>query len=194
MINVDPAKLQGKGLSAQNVLGALQNSNVIVPAGTARLGRHEYNVSLNSSPTAVDQFNQIPIGINNGVPVLLGDVAKVEDSFAVQTNMVHVDGKRATYLTILKHADASTLAVVDATRAMMPQIEAAAPKGMELKLEFDQSVFVRAAVTNVIREAIISSILVSFDPGGHYRPSAHRPEHQFDDLGRVGAGDRPVGR
>ncbi len=161
MINVDPAKLQGKGLSAQSVLTALQNSNVIVPAGTARLGRHEYNVSLNSSPTAVDQFNQIPIGINNGVPVLLGDVAKVEDSFAVQTNMVHVDGKRATYLTILKHADASTLAVVDATRAMMPQIEAAAPKGMELKLEFDQSVFVRAAVTNVVREAIISSILVS---------------------------------
>ena len=134
---------------------------MIVPAGTARLGRHEYNVSLNSSPTAVDQFNHIPIGINNGVPVLLGDVAKVEDSFAVQTNMVHVDGKRATYLAILKHADASTLAVVDATRAMMPQIEAAAPKGMELKLDFDQSVFVRAAVTNVVREAIISSILVS---------------------------------
>ena len=75
--------------------------------------------------------------------------------------MVHVDGKRATYLTILKHADASTLAVVDATRAMLPQIEAAAPKGMELRLDFDQSVFVRAAVTNVVREAIISSILVS---------------------------------
>jgi len=161
MINVDPAKLSGKGLSAQNVLTALQNSNVIVPAGTARLGRHEYNVTVNSSPSAVDEFNQIPIGISNGVPVLLGDVAKVEDSFAVQNNIVHVDGKRASYLTILKHSDASTLAVVDATRDMLPQIEAAAPKGMALRLDFDQSVFVRAAVTNVIREAIISSILVS---------------------------------
>src|SRR5580700_1134197 len=161
MINVDPAKLQGKGLSAQSVLNALQNSNVIVPAGTARLGRHEYNVSLNSSPSAVEEFSQIPVGISNGVPVLLGDVAKVEDSFAVQTNMVHVDGKRATYLTILKHSDASTLAVVDATRDMLPQIEAAAPKGMELRLDFDQSIFVRAAVTNVVREAVISSILVS---------------------------------
>ncbi len=72
--------------------------------------------------------------------------AKVSDSFAVQTNIVHVDGKRATYLAILKHADASTLAVVDAARDMLPEIQAAAPKGMELKLDFDQSVFVRAAV------------------------------------------------
>ena len=95
------------------MLNALQNSNVIVPAGTARLGGHEYNVSLNSSPEAVEEFKNIPIGVVNGVPVLLGDVGSVTDSYAVQNNIVHVDGKRATYLTILKHADASTLAVVD---------------------------------------------------------------------------------
>ena len=161
MIYVDPAKLNAKALSAGSILNALQNSNVIVPAGTARLGAHEYNVSLNSSPSAVEEFKNIPIGIAGGAPVLLGDVAKVRDSYAVQTNIAHVDGKRATYLTILKHSDASTLAVVDATRDMLPQIEAAAPKGMELKLDFDQSVFVRAAVSNVIREAVISSLLVS---------------------------------
>ncbi len=161
MIYVDPAKLSGKGLSAASVLNALQNSNVIVPAGTARLGSHEYNVSLNSSPEAVEEFKNIPIGVVGGVPVLLGDVGTVTDSYAVQNNIVHVDGKRATYLAILKHADASTLAVVDATREQLPQIQAAAPKGMELRLDFDQSVFVRAAVTNVIREALISSILVS---------------------------------
>jgi multidrug efflux pump subunit AcrB len=161
MIYLDPAKLAAKGLNATAVLNALQNSNVIVPAGTARIGGHEYNVTLNSSPSAVDEFRNIPIGVVNGIPVLLGDVGTVKDSFAVQTNIVHVDGKRATYLAILKHADASTLAVVDATRDMLPQIEAAAPKGMELRLDFDQSVFVRAAVTNVIREAVISSILVS---------------------------------
>ena len=79
---------------------------------------------------------------------------------------MHVNGKRAVYLAILKHADASTLAVVDAAREALPEIQAAAPAGLELKLDFDQSVFVRAAVQNVIREAIISSILVSrADPG-----------------------------
>ena len=161
MIYVDPAKLNAKGLSATQVLNALQNSNVIVPAGTARLGGHEYNVSLNSSPEAIEEFKNIPIGVVNGVPVLLGDVGTINDSYAVQNNIVHVDGKRATYLAILKHADASTLAVVDSTREQLPQIQAAAPKGMELRLDFDQSVFVRAAVTNVIREAVISSILVS---------------------------------
>jgi multidrug efflux pump subunit AcrB len=161
MIYVDPAKLSAKGLSAGSVLSALQNSNVIVPAGTARIGGHEYNVSLNSSPDKVDEFSNIPIGVVNGVPVLLSDVGVVKDSYAVQNNIVHVDGKRATYLAILKHADASTLAVVDATRDQLPQIQAAAPKGMELRLDFDQSIFVRAAVTNVIREAVISSILVS---------------------------------
>jgi multidrug efflux pump subunit AcrB len=161
MIYVDPAKLNAKGMAVTQVLNALQNSNVIVPAGTARLGGHEYNVSLNSSPEAIEEFSNIPIGVVNGVPVLLGDVGTVKDSYAVQNNIVHVDGKRATYLAILKHADASTLAVVDSTREMLPQIQAAAPKGMELRLDFDQSVFVRAAVTNVIREAVISSILVS---------------------------------
>jgi len=161
MIYVDPAKLSAKGLTATAVLNALQNSNVIVPAGTARIGSHEYNVSLNSSPEAVEDFKNIPLGVVNGVPVLLSDVGTVNDSYAVQNNIVHVDGKRATYLAILKHADASTLAVVDSTRDLLPQIQAAAPKGMELRLDFDQSVFVRAAVTNVIREALISSILVS---------------------------------
>ena len=132
-----------------------------MPAGTARIGDREYNVQLNSSPTTVDRFNALPIGVFNGAPVTLGDVGHVSDSFATQTNVVHVNGKRAVYLAILKHADASTLAVVDAARDALPEIQAAAPHGLELKLDFDQSVFVRAAVQNVIREAIISSILVS---------------------------------
>ena len=143
------------------MVNALQASNVIVPAGIARIGDREYNVQLNSSPTTVEQFNALPIGVCNGAPVTLGDVGRVSDSFATQTNIVHVNGKRAIYLAILKHADASTLAVVDAARDALPEIQAAAPAGLELKLDFDQSVFVRAAVQNVIREAIISSILVS---------------------------------
>ena len=160
-VDLDQSKLEAKGFSANDVVNALQASNVIVPAGTARLGEREYNVQLNSSPTTVERFNALPIGVFNGAPVTLGDVGHVGDSFATQTNVVHVNGKRAVYLAILKHADASTLAVVDAARAAMPEIQAAAPAGLELKLDFDQSVFVRAAVQNVIREAIISSILVS---------------------------------
>jgi multidrug efflux pump subunit AcrB len=160
-VDIDPARLQAKGFSPTDVVSALQASNVIVPAGTARIGNVEYNVQLNSSPSAVDRFNSLPLGVFNGATVTLGDVSHVSDSFATQTNIVHVNGKRAVYLAILKHADASTLAVVDSTREALPAIQAAAPAGLELKLDFDQSVFVRAAVENVIREAIISSILVS---------------------------------
>jgi multidrug efflux pump subunit AcrB len=160
-VDLDQSRLQAKGFSPIDVVNALQASNVIIPAGTARIGERTYNVQLNSSPTTVDRFNALPIGVFNGAPVTLGDVGHVSDSFATQTNVVHVNGKRAVYLAILKHADASTLAVVDAAREALPEIQAAAPQGLELKLDFDQSVFVRAAVQNVIREAIISSILVS---------------------------------
>ena len=96
-----------------------------------------------------------------GVPVLMGDVGTVRDSYAVQNNIVHVDGKRATYLAILKHPMPPPWRWWMPRASILPQIQAAAPKGMELRLDFDQSVFVRAAVTNVIREAVISSILVS---------------------------------
>ena len=161
MVDIDPARVAAKGLAPQDVVNAVLQSNVLVPAGVADIGETEYAVKLNSSPDTVEEFNAMPVKVVNGAPVYLGDVAFVHDGFAIQTNIVRVNGKRATYLAILKHADASTLAVVDATRDLLPQIEASAPKGMVLKLDFDQSVFVRAAVKNVLREAVIASILVS---------------------------------
>ncbi|HXX29415.1 MAG TPA: efflux RND transporter permease subunit [Myxococcaceae bacterium] len=161
MVDVDPAATAAKGLSPQDVVNALLASNVIVPAGTAQIGATEYNVKLNSSPETVEQFNDLPVKVVNGALVKLGDVARVRDGYAVQSNMVHIGGTRASYLAILKHADASTLAVVDGVRELLPSIQAAAPQGMELKLDFDQSVFVRAALRNVVHEAVISSILVS---------------------------------
>ena len=215
-VALDPAPAGGEGLLADRRRERLQSSNVIVPAGTARIGEREYNVKLNSSPRTVDRFNALPLGVFNSAPVMLGDVAHVSDSFAVQNNIVHVNGKRAVYLAILKHADASTLAVVDAARDALPEIQAAAPNGLEIKLDFDQSVFVRAAVQNVIREAIISSILVSVMIlvflgswrntvivstsiplsifAGLIGPVPHRQHDQPDDAGRPGAGDRPAGR
>jgi len=160
-IDIDPQALAAKGLSPSDVVAALQASNVIVPAGQARVGSTEYNVLLNSSPASVPEFARIPLRVVAGATVLLGDVARVTDGYAEQTNVVRVNGKRATYLAILKHADASTLAVVDATREALPAIEAVAPQGLELKIDFDQSLFVRAAISGVVREAILASILVS---------------------------------
>ena len=93
--------------------------------------------------------------------VTLGDVAKVSDSFATQQNAVRINGQRASYMNILKNSDASTLAVVEAVRDFLPEMQATAPEGLELKLDFDQSVFVRGAVDNIVHEAILSSILVS---------------------------------
>ena len=161
IVEVDPAKASSKGLSQMDVVNAMGITNVIVPAGIARLGPKEYNIQLNSSPRLVDQFQALPIGIREGVPVLLGDIAKISDSFAQQTNIVRINGQRASFLPILKNSSASTLAVVDAVKAMLPDIQATSPEGMELKMDFDQSVFVRAAVSNVVKEAILSSILVS---------------------------------
>jgi multidrug efflux pump subunit AcrB len=161
MIDVNPDALAARGLSPADVVAALQSSNVIIPAGTARIGTTEYNVTLNSSPKLLDNFKNIPIKVVGKAPVYIGDVARVSDSFAEQTNIVRVNGRRATYLAILKHADASTLAVVDAAREALPSIKEVAPQGLDLKLDFDQSVFVRAAIAGVVREAILASILVS---------------------------------
>ena len=161
VVDLDPARMAAKGVTPNDVVAALQSSNVIVPAGSARIGDREYAVQMNSSPEAVAQFANLPLAVRNGATVTLGDVGKVGDSFANQTNIVHVNGERATYVTILRHSDASTLAVVEATRAIMPEIKAAAPDGLDMSLDFDQSVFVSSAIQNVLHEALISSILVS---------------------------------
>ena len=161
MVDIDPQKVSAKGLSPNDVVQAVLNSNVLVPAGSAQMGGMQYDVKLNSSPDSIKGFNDLPVRAVDGATVVLGDVARVRDGFAVQENIVRVNGRRATYLAILKKSDASTLAVVEGAREVLPVIKAAAPDGLELKLDFDQSVFVRAAIENVLHEAVISSILVS---------------------------------
>ena len=161
MVEVDPAKTAAKGLSPQDVVNALLSQNVTLPAGSARMGHIDYNVLINGSPPTTDEFNRIPIKVVNNATVYLGDVASVHDGYAIQQNVVRVNGQRATYLAILKKENASTLAVVDATRDMLPTLRATAPQGVEIKLEFDQSRFVRAAVWGVMREAGIAALLVA---------------------------------
>ncbi|TMA15409.1 MAG: efflux RND transporter permease subunit [Deltaproteobacteria bacterium] len=161
MVDIDPARVTAKGLSPNDVVQAVLQSNVLVPAGSAQIGGTKYDVQLNSSPDTVQGFSEMPIKAVDGATVLLGDVARVRDGYAVQENVVRLNGRRATYLAILKKADASTLAVVDGARAQLPIIAAAAPQGMELKIDFDQSVFVRAAIQNVLHEGALASVLVS---------------------------------
>jgi multidrug efflux pump subunit AcrB len=160
-IDVNPELLQAKGLSPQSVVDALTASNIILPAGTARIGSYEYNILLNSSPDTVPDFNKIPIKVVNGAALTIGDVATASDGFADQTNIVRVNGKRAAYLNILKKSGSSTLAVIAALKKKVPEILALAPKGFNVRVDFDQSVFVQAAINGVLREALVSGILVS---------------------------------
>jgi multidrug efflux pump subunit AcrB len=160
-IDVDPNALLSRGMSPQDVVNALQSSNLILPAGTARIGNLEYNVTLNSSPKKVGQFDDIPVRVIGDRTVTLGDIAKTSDSFADQTNIVRVNGHRSTYLNLLKKSNASTLTVVNAVKKLLPLLKATAPKGMDLHLDFDQSVFVKNAIMSVVHEAGISSVLVS---------------------------------
>jgi multidrug efflux pump subunit AcrB len=161
MVDLDPQKMRATGVSAQDVVNGLLSNNVILPAGDARIGDTDYDVLMNSSPAKVADFNTMPLKVVNGVTVLMGDVAHVHDGYALQTNIVRVNGRRATYLAILRKAGASTLAVVDSVRDLLPAIKAAAPQGVELSIDFDQSVFVRAAIKSVLREAAIAAALVS---------------------------------
>jgi len=160
-VDLDLPKLSARGLSPADVLTALSAQNVITPAGLARMGNQELPIQTNSSPVKLEELRDMPLKVVNGAVIYLGDVAKVYDGFVDQTNIVRINGHRATYLTVLKKSDASTLAVVDASRELLPEIQAAAPKGMELRFDFDQSEFVRGAISDVIKEATMASLLVS---------------------------------
>jgi multidrug efflux pump subunit AcrB len=161
MVNLDPTILYANGVSPADVGNALAATNVVIPSGTAKMGDYEYDVDLNMSPDTVPDFNKLPIKVTNGTPIHVGDVAPVSDTHQPQTNVVRVNGSRGTYLMVIKHADASTLTVVDMVKEKIPQILAAAPKGLKMTLAFDQSTFVRGALWEVVRESLIAALLVA---------------------------------
>jgi multidrug efflux pump subunit AcrB len=161
MVDIDPESLQAKGLTPLDVANAINVQNLILPSGTAKMGTREYQVSLNSSPEAVKALNDLPIKSEGNAVIRVGDVAQVHDGYAVQTNVVDVNGRRAVLLTILKGGNASTLAVVDQVKALLPKIRSQLPQGMKVDILSDQSLFVRASVMGVVREAVIAAILTS---------------------------------
>jgi AcrB/AcrD/AcrF family/Barrel-sandwich domain of CusB or HlyD membrane-fusion len=149
MVALDLDALYARGLSPQDVSTAIASQNLIIPAGTAKIGDTEYNVRLNSSPDVVAAFNDIPVKTVNGVPVYVKNVAHVRDGYAIQTNIVRRDGRRAVLMTVLKGEGASTLDVIAGPRQALPGIQAQLPPEIKLDFLFDQSVFVRAAVQGV---------------------------------------------
>ena len=159
MVDLDPDKLYAYDLSPADVSDAVSAQNLILPAGTAKIGTQEYQVQLNSSPAVADALNDLPVKTVNGTTVYVRDVAHVRDGFSVQTNIVHADGKRGVLLSILKSGSASTLDVVSSVRAALPGIQAALPPDMKVELLLDQSLFVRAAVEGVVKEAAIAAAL-----------------------------------
>jgi multidrug efflux pump subunit AcrB len=161
MVDLDIPTLQAKGLAAIDVTSAINAQNLILPAGTAKMGEREYSVRLNSSSEAVELLNDLPIRQVIGATVYIRDVAQVHDGFAVQTNIVHLDGRRASVISLLKSGGASTLDVVNRLKEAMPRIQATLPSELDLRFLFDQSLFVRAAVDGVITEAAIAACLTA---------------------------------
>ncbi len=158
-VDVDPDALYARGLSPPDVNSAILAQNVILPAGTAKMGTIEYDVAINSSPEILGDLNKIPIRYVNGATVYMGDVAFVHDGFYPQTNLVRRDGRHSVLLPILSNGSASTLKIVAQARQLMPSILTGLPSSLKVDFLFDQSVFVRAAISGVLREGLIAGCL-----------------------------------
>ncbi len=161
MIDLNPAALVATGLSANDVVQAINNQSIIAPSGTAKMGTYEYIMTLNNIPNAIEQLNQIPIKSYKGAVVFVRDVANAHDGYQPQLNIVNKDGRRAVLFSILKNGDASTLAVVNRIKEALPRIQAIVPKECQISLMTDQSVFVKECVADVIREAVTAAGLTA---------------------------------
>jgi multidrug efflux pump subunit AcrB len=164
-VDLNYQKLQALQMTPTDVVNAMGNQNLILPSGTMKIGPFEYQVDLNSSPQTIEELNALPIkSLPNGTTIYVRDVANVRNGFIPQTNVVRFDGSRAAMLDIQKIGAASTLDIVDGVRKILPQIKQTLPPGAEnlnLILLTDQSIFVSAAIENVIREAVIAAALTA---------------------------------
>src|SRR6266404_1564167 len=158
-VDLDIAALQAKGLSPNDVVSAIGSQNLILPSGTVKIGAFENDVELNSSPRTVKELNDLPIKTVGTNTIYIRDVAHVRDGSPPQTNIVHVDGQRAALMTVLKSGNASTLDVIAKIKEAMPRALASLPPELQVRPIADQSLFVRAAVNGVAREAVIAACL-----------------------------------
>jgi multidrug efflux pump subunit AcrB len=159
MVDIDPKALYAQNLSPNDVVTAINAQNLILPTGYTKIGTREYGVRMNSSPEVVEALNDLPLKQANGTTVFIRDVAHVRDGYAIQGNIVRDNGRRSTLITILKTGKSSTLDIVSRVRKMIPRIQATLPPELNIRYLFDQSLFVRAAVNGVMREAVMAAFL-----------------------------------
>ncbi|EDY21815.1 acriflavin resistance protein [Chthoniobacter flavus Ellin428] len=159
MVNMDQKLMQEKGVSATDVLNAVNAQNVVVPSGTVKIGTREYDVRPNAAVRSLQEISDIPIKQVGNTTIFVRDVAVVSDGFAVQTNIVRQDGHRSVLVAVVKNGHASTLDVVQGVKNMLPRIAAIVPPELKMTLLSDQSIFVRGAIGSVIREAVIAAAL-----------------------------------
>ncbi len=160
-VDLDPAALLAKGLTASDVSNAINAQNLTLPSGTAKIGDREYGVFLNSSPDTIEGLGNLPIKMIGGSTIYIRDVAQVRDGFATQANIVRQDGNRGALLSILKTGGASTLDIIERVKRVLPRVKAVIPPEMELQPLFDQSVFVRAALHGVLFEGALAAALTA---------------------------------
>src|ERR1700757_2809325 len=162
-VDLNTTALQSKGLSALDVVNAISLQNLILPTGTSKIGPKEYDVSItNAAPQTVADLNRIPIKTTGSTTIYIKDVAWVRDGFPPQTNIVRVNGQRSVLLTIQKAGDASTLSVISGIKALLPQIRTTVPAELQINPLADQSIFVRSAISGVVRETLIAACLTAF--------------------------------
>jgi len=162
-VDLNTTALQSKGLSPLDVVNAISLQNLILPTGTSKIGSKEYDVSiLNAAPQTIADLNRIPIKTIGGTTIYIKDVAWVRDGFPPQTNIVRVNGQRSVLLTIQKAGNASTLNVISGIKALLPQIKATLPPQLQISPLADQSIFVRGAISGVVRETLIAACLTAF--------------------------------
>jgi multidrug efflux pump subunit AcrB len=160
-VDLDLKALQARGLSPNDVVTAIGAQNLILPSGTVKVGTFEYQLATNSAPDTIQGLNDLPIKSVNGAIVYIHDVAHVRDGFPPQTNIVRVDGQRASLMTVLKNGDVSTLDVISKIRALLPLIASQLPPQLRITPLSDQSIFVRGAISGVVREGIIAGCLTA---------------------------------
>src|ERR1700683_3957945 len=161
MVDIDPLKLQAKGLTPNDVVNAVNAQAFTVPSGTAKLGDKQYTVRTNALPSSIDDLNNIPIKFVNNATAFIKDVGQVHDGWLVQQKVVRTEGRQSVLLSIIKNGNASTLSVVNAVKEALTTARAAAPSGMQITALFDQSVFVKDSIIGLLREGAIAAALTA---------------------------------
>jgi len=160
-VDLDPKALEAQNISQQDVVNALITQNLVFPSGTAKIGANEYPIDLNTSPRLIDRLNDLPIKSVEGTVIRVHDVAQVRDGYMPQQNIVRQDGVRSTLLSVLKNGSASTLQVANGVKAAMMTVRKTVADDLQVKQFADQSIFVKAAVSGVVREGVIAAALTA---------------------------------